>query len=225
MKKTKSMQYGISKAGALLAVFVGLKLAGQLDWSWSWVLSPYWIASAFAVTVSLWQLFRPSRRLRVRVHKRRRTNWSCNLGPSDGLFLLFFVLKWTGHISWSWFWVLFPLWICKPIGFLVPKDVSSKRIRRYKKIAGELFLATVVLMGVVLVALRLDGHIPSWWWAVAVFVFYCCLVPLFNRRLEAALSGRLRREKEERDVRRGKDGARAKRPTRSEHERLDPGRS
>jgi len=34
---------GIGLGGALLVLFVGLKLAGIIDWSWWWVLSPVWI--------------------------------------------------------------------------------------------------------------------------------------------------------------------------------------
>ena len=32
---------------ALAALFVGLKLAGAIAWSWIWVLSPLWIPGAF----------------------------------------------------------------------------------------------------------------------------------------------------------------------------------
>ena len=31
-------------------------------------------------------------------------------GFSGFLFLVFLVLKLTGHISWSWWWVTSPLW-------------------------------------------------------------------------------------------------------------------
>jgi len=30
-------------AEALTVLFIGLKLTGQIDWSWWWVLSPLWI--------------------------------------------------------------------------------------------------------------------------------------------------------------------------------------
>ena len=33
------------------------------------------------------------------------------LGFADALTLLFIGLKLTGHISWSWIWVLSPSWI------------------------------------------------------------------------------------------------------------------
>lgn len=52
----------------LLFAFVGLKLGGQLDWSWWWVLSPYWIAFPFVVTTSLWHRFRSRRRRRMLIH-------------------------------------------------------------------------------------------------------------------------------------------------------------
>ena len=34
---------GIGFAGALTLLFIGLKLAGIINWSWLWVLSPIWI--------------------------------------------------------------------------------------------------------------------------------------------------------------------------------------
>ena len=33
------------------------------------------------------------------------------LGFGTVLFLVFLVLKLTGHIDWSWWWVTAPLWI------------------------------------------------------------------------------------------------------------------
>ena len=33
------------------------------------------------------------------------------LGLGSVLTLIFVVLKFTGHIDWSWWWVLSPLWI------------------------------------------------------------------------------------------------------------------
>lgn len=32
-------------------LFIGLKLAGHLDWSWWWVLSPFWIMGGLALVV------------------------------------------------------------------------------------------------------------------------------------------------------------------------------
>ena len=34
---------GIGFTGMLTILFVGLKLAGYITWSWWWVLSPIWI--------------------------------------------------------------------------------------------------------------------------------------------------------------------------------------
>ena len=48
----------------LTLLFVGLKLAGSIDWSWWWVLSPIWLPPAVALfliftayaLVALWEL-------------------------------------------------------------------------------------------------------------------------------------------------------------------------
>lgn len=37
---------GIGISGALLVLFVALKLTGNITWSWLWVLSPLWIGFA-----------------------------------------------------------------------------------------------------------------------------------------------------------------------------------
>jgi len=34
---------------ALGLLFIGLKLAGSIDWSWIWVLSPFWISFIIGV--------------------------------------------------------------------------------------------------------------------------------------------------------------------------------
>ena len=39
--------------GLLTILFVGLKLAGFIDWSWVWVLAPFWISILLAVFVLL----------------------------------------------------------------------------------------------------------------------------------------------------------------------------
>ena len=33
----------------LTTLFIGLKLTGNIDWSWWWVLSPLWVPLGFAV--------------------------------------------------------------------------------------------------------------------------------------------------------------------------------
>ena len=44
----------IGIADILLVVFVVLKLVGVINWSWWWVLSPFWIAVAiYAIVVAV----------------------------------------------------------------------------------------------------------------------------------------------------------------------------
>jgi hypothetical protein len=43
MRKTKVRTSGsIGVVGLLGVLFVGLKLTGHIDWSWIWVLAPFW---------------------------------------------------------------------------------------------------------------------------------------------------------------------------------------
>ena len=35
---------GVGLGGLLTVLFVGLKLTGNITWSWWWVLSPLWIS-------------------------------------------------------------------------------------------------------------------------------------------------------------------------------------
>ena len=42
---------GIGLSGALLILFIALKLCGVIHWSWLWVLSPLWIELAIVVLV------------------------------------------------------------------------------------------------------------------------------------------------------------------------------
>lgn len=44
---------GIGCAGVLLIVFVVLKLTGNINWSWLWVLSPLWGSFALIVVALL----------------------------------------------------------------------------------------------------------------------------------------------------------------------------
>lgn len=39
------------------------------------------------------------------------SNTSSGIGLCTILFLIFLVLKLTGYINWSWWWVTAPLWI------------------------------------------------------------------------------------------------------------------
>lgn len=208
MKKPKPTRAGMGKADALLFVFVGLKLGGQLDWSWWWVLSPGWIGSILGITVSLRRLLAPSQDLWKKIYIPGKRNASWHVRSSDGLFFLFSILKWTGHLSWSWFWVLSPLWLLKPLGFLCnswheelrrKNDRCEQRL--YVYIGEDLANRTGSLVLTALVVLRLDDHITSWWWVVAVFLFYFIASVVFSSWWDTAWSRRLRRAKAERQER------------------------
>lgn len=43
---------GIGICGALFVLFVGLKLTGNIDWSWWWVSSPLWLPVAVVLALS-----------------------------------------------------------------------------------------------------------------------------------------------------------------------------
>jgi hypothetical protein len=42
---------GIGFTGLLTILFIALKLLHKVAWSWWWVLSPLWIATAFVVFI------------------------------------------------------------------------------------------------------------------------------------------------------------------------------
>lgn len=44
---------------------------------------------------------------------------SVGIGLNCALFLVFVVLKLTGHIDWSWWWVTAPLWGVFALALLV----------------------------------------------------------------------------------------------------------
>jgi hypothetical protein len=44
MSSNSSSSGGIGFTGALTILFIGLKLAHVINWSWWWVLSPIWIS-------------------------------------------------------------------------------------------------------------------------------------------------------------------------------------
>ncbi len=46
MEKKVNVTVGPGVGGLLGVLFVTLKLTGQIDWSWFWVLSPFWIPFA-----------------------------------------------------------------------------------------------------------------------------------------------------------------------------------
>ena len=226
MRKPKQVLEGLSKAHALVLAFVGLKLSGQLDWNWWWVLSPLWISGVIRTAISIRGLLRSSRSLRKKVYILDKAKWAFQ--ASDGLFLLLFILKWTGHLSWGWFWVFSPLWLFKPLGLLESmgqKDVLPKKVPRYKILVGRLYGGPVSFITVTFVAGRLDGDISSWWWVAAASVVSLLLWIVLTVRTAVALSRRLRREKARRKACRSRDGAEERRPTRSERKWFDLGTS
>jgi len=54
---SKSSSSGIGLTGVLFVVFLVLKLTGNIDWSWWWVISPLWIPLAAAFSFLLLALF------------------------------------------------------------------------------------------------------------------------------------------------------------------------
>ena len=47
--RTVARSSGIGFAGLLTVAFIVLKLAGIINWSWLWVLSPLWISAGLAL--------------------------------------------------------------------------------------------------------------------------------------------------------------------------------
>ena len=55
-KTSSSSSSGIGIVGLLGVLFIALKLTGQIDWSWWWVLAPFWgsaLLVLFAVILAL----------------------------------------------------------------------------------------------------------------------------------------------------------------------------
>lgn len=61
MKKEKTITVtsssGLGFASALTILFIGLKLAGFISWSWWWVLSPMLIGAGFVLAVLTFVVF------------------------------------------------------------------------------------------------------------------------------------------------------------------------
>ena len=53
MADNSSSTGGIGFSGALLLLFIGLKLGGVIGWSWWWVMSPFWIPLAIVAVLGL----------------------------------------------------------------------------------------------------------------------------------------------------------------------------
>lgn len=61
-------------------------------------------------------------------------NSSSGIGMPAILFLIFLVLKLTGYIDWSWWWVTAPVWIgAAPILFLLILAAIAKASDNRKK--------------------------------------------------------------------------------------------
>lgn len=62
------------------------------------------------------------------------SNGSCGIGFTELLTIVFIVLKLTGFIDWSWWWVLSPMWISFIILIVVVVGGVWNGYRRDKKL-------------------------------------------------------------------------------------------
>ena len=54
MQKDKEVKtVGLGFVDALTLLFIALKLTGQIDWNWVWVLSPIWISISFLAVLAI----------------------------------------------------------------------------------------------------------------------------------------------------------------------------
>ena len=54
MRKDKEVKtVGLGFVDALTLLFIALKLTGQIDWNWFWVLSPIWISILFLAVLAI----------------------------------------------------------------------------------------------------------------------------------------------------------------------------
>jgi hypothetical protein len=58
---------------------------------------------------------------------------SNGIGFGTVLFLVFLVLKLTGNIDWSWWWVTSPLWIPITLGIVIISIIGFIAIALNKK--------------------------------------------------------------------------------------------
>jgi predicted exporter len=49
--KNANTSGGVTFLGLLLLVFITLKLTGFINWSWLWVLSPFWLPIALGIII------------------------------------------------------------------------------------------------------------------------------------------------------------------------------
>lgn len=57
MAQTTTKSGGVSFAGLLFLLFLGLKLTNQIDWSWWWVTAPLWGPIALVLGFALIVIF------------------------------------------------------------------------------------------------------------------------------------------------------------------------
>ena len=50
-EKTVIIKRGTSSSSLLGVLFIGLKLTNHIDWSWFWVLTPFWLPLALFIAV------------------------------------------------------------------------------------------------------------------------------------------------------------------------------
>lgn len=53
MSNSSSSSSGIGVIGLLGVLFIGLKLCHVIDWSWWWVLAPFWMGTALVLFILL----------------------------------------------------------------------------------------------------------------------------------------------------------------------------
>ena len=54
MQKDKEVKtVGLGFVDALTLLFIALKLTGQIDWNWFWVLSPIWISISILALIAV----------------------------------------------------------------------------------------------------------------------------------------------------------------------------
>ena len=54
MQKDKEVKtVGLGFVDGLTLLFIALKLTGQIDWNWIWVLSPIWISISFLAVLTV----------------------------------------------------------------------------------------------------------------------------------------------------------------------------
>lgn len=51
--KTVVKKQGLSLSTVLTLIFIVLKLIGVIDWSWVWVLAPFWIGAIISLVFGL----------------------------------------------------------------------------------------------------------------------------------------------------------------------------